>query len=102
MIRNLQHVALSVPDIEAGRRFYEAFGLEAAQRGNALALRCAGRNQDQIRLSEGPRRRTHYLSFGATASGLAAVKAKLEAGGVALLDPPDAEAPAGLWFRDPD
>jgi catechol 2,3-dioxygenase-like lactoylglutathione lyase family enzyme len=30
MIRNLQHFALSVPDLEAGRRFYEAFGLQAA------------------------------------------------------------------------
>src|SRR5690349_8257732 len=102
MIRNLQHVALAVPDIEAGRRFYETFGLEAAQRGNKLALRCAGRDQDQIRLGEGAKRRTQYLSFGTDAPGLAAAKAKLEAAGVALLDPPDADAPAGLWFRDPD
>ena len=102
MIRNLQHFALSVPDLEAGRRFYETFGLEAAEQGRQLRLRCAGRDQDQIRLGEGPKRRLHYLSFGTTASGLAALKAKLEAAGVALLDPPDAEAPAGIWFRDPD
>src|SRR6516165_9517343 len=102
MIRNLQHFALSVPDLEAGRRFYEIIGLEAAEQGRQLRLRCAGRDQDQIRLGEGPKRRLHYLSFGTTASGLAALKAKLEAAGVALLDPPDAEAPAGIWFRDPD
>ena len=29
MIRNLQHLALAVPDLEVGRRFYETFGLEA-------------------------------------------------------------------------
>jgi catechol 2,3-dioxygenase-like lactoylglutathione lyase family enzyme len=102
MIRNLQHFALSVPDLEAGRRFYETFGLEAAARGNRLALRCAGRNQDQILLTEGAKRRTHYLSFGTTASGLGRAKTKLEASGTRLLDPPGEDAPSGIWFHDPD
>jgi catechol 2,3-dioxygenase-like lactoylglutathione lyase family enzyme len=102
MIRNLQHFALSVPDIDVGRRFYETFGLESAARGNRLALRCAGRDQDQILLSEGPKRRLHYVSFGTSVSGLAEAKTKLEAGGVRLLDPPGEGAPGGLWFRDPD
>lgn len=48
MIRNLQHLALTVPDVEAGRRFYEAFGLQAEDRGDHLALRCGERDQDQI------------------------------------------------------
>ena len=43
MIRSLQHFAMTVPDVEAGRRFYETFGLEGEARGNRLALRCAGR-----------------------------------------------------------
>lgn len=102
MIRNLQHLALAVPDVEAGRRFYETFGLEASVRGNRLALRCAGRDQDQILLTEGPKRRIHYLSFGTTASHLAAAKSRLAANGIGLLDPPGQGAPDGLWFRDPD
>ena len=102
VIRNLQHLALSVPDLEAGRRFYAAFGLDAVERGGSLVMRCAGRDQDQIVLTEGPKRRTRYLSFGTTAPELAAAKARLEAGGVKLLDPPGDGVPDGLWFRDPD
>jgi catechol 2,3-dioxygenase-like lactoylglutathione lyase family enzyme len=102
VIRNLQHLALAVPDLEAGRRFYETFGLEASTRGDRLALRCAGRDQDQILLTEGPGRRVHYLSFGTAAPDLATTKAWLEANSIGLLDPPGEGAPDGLWFRDPD
>jgi catechol 2,3-dioxygenase-like lactoylglutathione lyase family enzyme len=102
MIRNLQHIGLSVPDIEAGRKFYENFGLTALPRGNRLALRCAGRDQDQILLSEGPQRRTHHLSFGTSEAELPNVKVRLESAGVRLMDPPGEGLPTGLWFRDPD
>jgi len=102
MIRNLQHLALTVPDVEAGRRFYEAFGLQAEDRGDRLALRCAGRDQDQILLNEGRKRRVHHLSFGTTARGLPDAKTRLEAGGIRLLDPQGQGAPGGLWFHDPD
>src|SRR5438552_16335038 len=101
MIRNLQHLAMSVPSLEAGRRFYAAFGLHPIERGGSLVLRCPGRDQDQIVLWEGPKRRTRYLSFGTDEPGLAKGKAMLQADGVKLLDPPEDEAPAGLWFRDP-
>jgi len=102
MIRNLQHFALAVPDVEAGRRFYETFGLESEARGNRLALSCAGRAQDQVLLSEGPKRRLHHIGFGTTAAGLASAKTRLEAAGVRLLDPPGEGVPEGLWFHDPD
>jgi len=102
MIRNLQHFALCVPDLDAGRRFYETFGLEATDRANLLALRCAGRDQDQILLREGPNRRLHHLSFGTTSRSLAQAEAKLAAAGIVRLDPPYSGAPDGLWFRDPD
>jgi catechol 2,3-dioxygenase-like lactoylglutathione lyase family enzyme len=102
MIRNLQHFALLVPDVEAGRRFYETFGLESASRGNRLMLRCAGRDQDQVVLGEGPKRRIHHLSFGTTAEGASEARRRLEENGVRLLDPPGEGLPDGLWFRDPD
>ncbi len=102
MIRNLQHFALAVPDIEAGRRFYETFGLHSTARGNRLALRCEGRDQDQLVLSEGAGRRLHYVSFGTTTEGLAAAGPRLRSAGVPLLAPPGDGAPDGLWFRDPD
>jgi catechol 2,3-dioxygenase-like lactoylglutathione lyase family enzyme len=102
VIRNLQHFALAVPDPEAGRKFYETFGLVGVTRKNTLAMRCHGRDQDQVLLVEGSKRCIHYISFGIAAGDLDATKATLEKAGVALLDPPYADAPDGLWLRDPD
>jgi len=47
-IRSLQYFALAVPDPTVGRTFYEAFGLEAKERASSIAMRCFGRDQDQI------------------------------------------------------
>jgi catechol 2,3-dioxygenase-like lactoylglutathione lyase family enzyme len=102
VIRNLQHLALAVPDVEASRKFYETFGLSGAEHDGTVVMRCNGRDQDQVILVEGPKRRTHHLSFGIAAADLPAMAASLEARGVALLDPPYPGAPEGLWLRDPD
>ena len=45
MIRHLQHLALSVPDLEAGRRYYRAFGLEASERDVRQVQRAAVHSQ---------------------------------------------------------
>ncbi len=102
MIRNLQHLALAVPDVEAGQRFYETFGLTGSARDGSMVLRCHGRDQDQVILREGAKRRIHHVSFGIAAVDLPGLAARLEAHGTSLLDPPYADAPAGLWLRDPD
>ena len=59
MIQNLQYVAMSVPDLDIGRKFYTDFGLEAEERDNRVVLRCQGRDQDQIRLLEGSPKQIH-------------------------------------------
>ena len=71
-VRNLQHYALSVPDPEAGKQFYEDFGLEGRVDGNQVVMRCAGRDQDQVILTEGIKRKLHHICFGKTEDGLAA------------------------------
>jgi len=101
-VSNLQHFALAVPDPERGREFYQAAGLEAIDRGNQVAMRCVGRDQDQILLVEGPRRRLHHISFGATEAGLAAVARAAEAFGAVRRDAPNETALPGLWLEDPD
>jgi catechol 2,3-dioxygenase-like lactoylglutathione lyase family enzyme len=63
MIRSLNHVALTVPDLEIGRAFYDTFGLETRVDNNDLVFRCHGRAQDQVRLIEGPKKRLSYVSF---------------------------------------
>jgi len=102
-IRNLQHVALSVPDAAAGKKFYTDFGMEAREEGRRIAMRCYGRDQDQVVLVEGSKKRIqHHVCFGTRAADLEAMKGRLEQNGVKLLDAPKETPGDGLWFRDPD
>lgn len=101
-IRSLQHFAFTVPEPDEGRRFYEDFGLEARADGDAVVLRCRGRDQDQVVLVPGAPKRLRHLSFGARADELTALAARLEANGVRLLDSPAVRGGADLWFQDPD
>lgn len=102
MLRSLQHAALTVPDLEAGRAFYSRIGLDAAPLGDGLVFRCPGRAQDQVRLVEGRNKRLAHVSFGTTAAELPGLQRKIEAAGSKLVDPPYKAAADGIWFRDPD
>lgn len=102
MIRSIQHVALTLPQPDDARRFYTAFGLAISERDGKLIARCEGRDQDQVVVAEGARPGLHHVSFGGRADDLPAIQGRLEARGVALLDPPSPDSPPGLWFRDPD
>ena len=103
MITSLQHIALGIPDMKVGTDFYEDFGLETINRPDHVAMRCFGRDQDQIILIEtGKSRKFHHVSFGASREGLKSIRERVEARGIALIDPPFAEAPEGLWLRDPE
>jgi len=87
-VRSLQHIALTVPDAVAGRKFFGAFGLAAHDEANHIVLRCFGRDQDQVILVEGPKKRLHHLCFGARAEMLVEIKTRLKANGTALVDAP--------------
>jgi len=103
MITSLQHIALGIPDMKVGTDFYEDFGLETVDRPDHVAMRCHGRDQDQIVLIEtGQKRKFHHFSLGTTAQGLETLKSRLEKQGIALLDPPYQGAANGIWFRDPE
>lgn len=102
MIRSLQHVALTLPDPDVARKFYSAFGLDVSEEKGRIVARCEGRMQDQVLVSEGARPGLAYLSFGGRAADVAATRARLEARGTKLLDPPHPGAPDGIWFRDLD
>jgi catechol 2,3-dioxygenase-like lactoylglutathione lyase family enzyme len=66
-VRNLQHIALAVPDPAVGRKFYTDFGMEGKDQGKRIVMRCHGRDQDQVVLVEGKRRHMHHVGFGARA-----------------------------------
>jgi catechol 2,3-dioxygenase-like lactoylglutathione lyase family enzyme len=101
-VRSLLSYALTVPELEAGRRFYTTFGLSAAERGEALAFRCEGRDQDQVHLVEGRRKQLNHLRLGTDAAGLKAIRARLAEHGIAEQDPAHRTFEGGLWLRDPD
>lgn len=101
-IRNLQHYALTVPDVDAGVRFYNDFGLLTHATGDRAILRCEGRAQDQVILMEGPRKRLHHVAFGTRPDELRQLEQRLQSEGVMLFDPPRNADGAGIWFHDPD
>lgn len=103
MITSLQYVALGIPQMKVGVDFYEAFGLQRLERPNHVAMRCFGREQDQIVLVEtGAKRKLHHFSLGTSEAGLREIARRLQSQGIERLDAPYADAPAGVWFRDPE
>lgn len=102
MIRSLHHVAVTVPDLEAGRAFYSTMGLEPRREGEDLVFRCAGRAQDQLRLVKGAKKGIAWVCWGTRPDELAAMRGKLEHAGVAFAGAPAVERSGGLWLRDPD
>ena len=100
-IRNLQHVAMQVPDLDVGRRFYTDFGLKAEERGNDVIFKCHGRDQDQLQLLEGAPKRLHHVCFGTREEELVDLQIELQKAGAQIVDPPS-EVPdgSGLWWRD--
>lgn len=101
-VQSLLSYALTVPDLEEGRRFYTTFGLNPGERENALAFRCEGRDQDQVFLVEGRKKRLNHLRFGTDESGLADVRARMKDLGLAQIDAPHKAFGGGLWLRDPN
>jgi catechol 2,3-dioxygenase-like lactoylglutathione lyase family enzyme len=99
-VHSLDHFALTVPTIDAGRDFYAGFGLTAEERANRLEL--AALDGAVGFLFEGPRRALHHLSFGIYAEDLPRFERILAREGVERIDPPRESASDGLWFRDPD
>jgi catechol 2,3-dioxygenase-like lactoylglutathione lyase family enzyme len=101
-VEALLSYALSVPDLESGRRFYSTFGLNPAERGGTLAFRCDGREQDQVLLVEGPRKRLHHLRFGTDEAGLGTIRTRMHQRRMAEEDAPLDDFACGIWLRDPD
>ena len=63
-VTGLLYVGLEVPSLDVGEQFYRQFGLDPVERADLVAFRCAGRDQDQVVLSEGAEKRLAYIAFG--------------------------------------
>ena len=102
MISGLAHYALEVPDLDVADGFLQDFGLETAEKDGSLVARCAGRDQDQVRLVQGPAKRLHHVSFTLHPGTADSVREALDRAGTPVIEPPAGASPAGFWIRDPD
>lgn len=100
-ITSLHSHSLQVPDLSVGAGFYSDFGLEVSDQDGLGAVRCAGREQEQIVLREGPEKRMQAVCFTVRDGALPELRGRLEAAGHSETDglPGRGE---GFWTRDPD
>ena len=99
-MHSLDHFSLTVPDLDKAKTFYETFGLDVRKDGNGIALHTHGHPHRWGTLSEGPKKKLHYLSFGAFEDDLPRFREHLNKLGIERLDPPAGFESNGLWFRD--
>jgi len=102
VISGLHHYALEVPDLEVADGFLRDFGLETAAKDGGLVAQCTGRDQEQVRMVEGPAKRLHHVSFTLRPGSLDQVREALARAGTPVIEPPAGADEQGLWVRDPD
>ena len=102
-IHSIDRFAISVPELDAARRYFTAFGLDVREIPGGLALRTFGADHCWATVHEtGRRKKLEYLSFGAWPQDLEALVARARGLGVALEAPHPMSDGQGVWMRDPD
>ena len=101
-VHSLDHFNFAVPDVAEAEKFYGLFGLNTKEEGGKLGLYTHGHPHRWGVVSEGPRKRFTYVSFGAFEDDMPRFRERLEKLRIDRLDPPKGFEFNGLWFRDPD
>jgi catechol 2,3-dioxygenase len=101
-IHSVDHFHFAVPDLAVAQNFYGEFGLNIGEKGNLLKLNTFEHPHTWGTISEGPRKKLGYLSFGAFEDDIERFSERLQAMGIKRLDPPQGLDSNGLWFRDHD
>jgi catechol 2,3-dioxygenase len=93
-------LALEIPDITRGVKFYTDAGLEAEVDGHRARFHCRGQARTCLELWGGaPGKRLLHVRL--RAEGLPALRAAAIAGGGTEIPPPEGFDSDGLWLRDP-
>ncbi len=102
-VHSLDHFSLTVPDLDAAAAFYRGFGLDTRANGADCELRASASDHRWGRVRAGAHKALDYLSFGAYAGDLPALRERLRRRGVVEHAPPaHAVDDSGIWFSDED
>jgi catechol 2,3-dioxygenase len=101
-VHSLDHFSLTVPDLAKASDFYELFGLTVRPEARGFGVYTQGNAHRWATLTEGPRKKLHYLSFGAFEDDLPRFRDHFRRLNVERLNPPPGFESNGLWFRDHD
>ncbi|WP_346910132.1 VOC family protein [uncultured Roseibium sp.] len=100
-IHSMDAFNMIVPDLTEAETFYRTFGLDVREEGDGLGLYTFGSQHRWAILSEGSRKKLNFLSFGLFEEDFDAMKKRIEADGVKLLDAPKGFDSNGMWLHDP-
>ena len=101
-VEGLVSVALEVPDLAPGVKFYTDAGLEVVQTGPVTRLACPGGLHPAVELVGGAgRKRLHHVHLRCPAEHWDAIAARAIGLGGAVVAAPDGFAGPALWLEDP-
>ncbi|HTY66999.1 MAG TPA: VOC family protein [Alphaproteobacteria bacterium] len=101
-VHSLLGYTLRVPDVPAGKRFYEDFGLIGRDYSDRLGFRVADGDAEPVTLTEGKGRRLAHVVLGVAPDQAKPLQQRIEKTGAKLVDPPRAEGNAVFAVRDPE
>lgn len=102
-IHSMDTFNMVVPNLNVAEDFYRAFGLDVREEGQGIGLFTFGSDHRWGSLREGPRKKLNHLSFGVFEEDFDAMRRRIEANGIKIMDAPrtfDWES-NGFWFQDP-
>lgn len=99
-VHSMDMFNMFVPKLEEAQNFYQSFGLDVREEGNALGLYTFGSDHRWASVSEAGRKKLNYLSFGVFEEDFEGMKRRIEGEGVKLLDAPKGIESSGIWFYD--
>ncbi|HEX7387257.1 MAG TPA: VOC family protein [Castellaniella sp.] len=102
-VHSVHEFVFSVPDLEAARTFYQAFGLEVRDENGALGLYTDGHAHRWGRVMPGAAKRLLWVTWGIFSGDLDAFTARIRDLHVPQVPaPPQAAGENGLWIQGPD
>jgi catechol 2,3-dioxygenase-like lactoylglutathione lyase family enzyme len=101
-VHSIDHFTLEVPELEAGRKFFDCFGLRVESAAGGLDLYASGSGHRWARLVKGEHKRLAYVAFNCYEKDLEPLRAQAAAAGAKMIDAPAAGSKEGFWCLDVD